>query len=126
MKDKSHPVTEPEGITDHKTAELLDSADREELEQLREEIARRDKADKDKAELEERIAGSLVINLPPAAGRAIHLAGKAYKHGQTVSVDNNTKWALEEVMRRCWSHEASLHEPEQGRQRKAQHLSGRN
>jgi hypothetical protein len=92
--------------------EILADAEREELEQLRAERDARIITEKAIAEAELKAATSVAINLPPAAGRGIHIAGREYLHGHIYQVDNNTKWALEEAERRCWAHESSLHESE--------------
>lgn len=91
---------------------ILADADREELEQLRAERDARNAADKVLQEAEKRAASSVTLNLPPAAGKGIHLAGRMFYHGHTYQVANDVKWALEEAERRCWAHESSLHESE--------------
>lgn len=91
---------------------ILNSAEREELEQLRSERDTRESEEKKKTDAEKRAATSVTLNLPPAAGKGIHLAGQMYYHGRTYQVSNDIKWALEECERRCWAHEASLHESE--------------
>jgi hypothetical protein len=97
---------------DDLSQEVLNSAEREELEQLRSERDAREKSDQLLLEAEKRAATSVTLNLPPAAGKGIHMAGKMYYHGQTYNVSNDIKWALEECERRCWAHESSLHESE--------------
>ncbi len=97
---------------------VLADAEREELEQLRAERDARAATDKLLAEAEKRAATSITLNLPPAAGKGIHLAGKMYYHGQSYQVSNDLKWALEEAERRCWAHEASLHESENSGRKK--------
>ena len=92
--------------------EILSSADREELEELRAERDARKRADKAIEEAAKREATSITLDLPPAAGKGIQIAGKTYFHGMTYQVSNDLKWSLEEQQRRCWAHESSLHESE--------------
>lgn len=95
------------------TAEsVLADAEREELEQLRAERDARIERDNAIEAAQKAIATSITLNLPPAAGNSIQIAGKKYFHGQSYQVTNDLKWVLEEAERRCWSHEASLHESE--------------
>lgn len=109
-EDQSEDITEKE--YDLKPDAILADADREELEQLRAERDTRIAADKVRIELEKRAATAVTMDLPPAAGRGIVLAGTEYLHGRTYQVSNDTKWTLEEAQRRCWAHESSLHESE--------------
>ncbi len=97
-------------ITD--TNQILADADREELEQLRAERDARLKTEKALEEASKKAALAITLNLPPAAGKGIQLAGRMYYHGHTYHVPNDVKWALEEAERRCWAHESSLHESE--------------
>lgn len=113
MRTKNEEVKDPmSGDEPDYPAEILDSAEREELEQLRAERDARNLSEKTLIDAAKRAAESITLNLPPAAGKGIVMAGKMFHHGQTYQVDNNTKWALEEAERRCWAHEASLHESE--------------
>lgn len=113
MRTKSEEVKDPmSGDEPDYPAEILDSAEREELEQLRSERDARAATDKAIQEANKRSAESITLNLPPAAGRSIIMAGREFLHGRSYQVDNSTKWALEEAERRCWAHEASLHESE--------------
>jgi hypothetical protein len=113
MRTKSEPQREDEQAVETVfPVDVLADADREELEQLRAERDARLITEKVIAEAELKAATSVTINLPPAAGRGIHIAGREYLHGHTYQVDNNTKWTLEESERRCWAHESSLHESE--------------
>lgn len=108
-EDEGVAVSEPETLNPDV---LLADADREELELLRAERDARnakDKAVEDAAKLQ---ATSITLNLPPAAGKGITLAGRQYLHGRSYQVSNDVKWALEECERRCWAHESSLHESE--------------
>jgi hypothetical protein len=89
---------------------ILADADREELEQLRAERDARNSRDKAIEDAQKKEATSCTINLPPAAGNFISVAGNQYFHGKSYQVSNDLKWVLEEAQRRCWSHEASLHE----------------
>lgn len=93
-------------------ATVLPDADREELEQLRAERDERIAAEKIQADAAKLAATSITLNLPPAAGRGIRVAGREYLHGRNYQVPNDVKWALEEAERRCWAHESSLHESE--------------
>jgi hypothetical protein len=107
--EKEDGVSEPEILN---VDAVLSDADREELEQLRNERDERkakDKTIEDQAKIE---AISITLNLPPAAGKGITLAGRQYLHGRSYQVTNDVKWALEECERRCWAHESSLHESE--------------
>lgn len=98
---------------------ILADADREELEQLRAERDARIQAEKTLEEAAKRAATSITLNLPPAAGKGIHMAGRMYMHGHSYQVSNDVKWALEEAERRCWAHESSLKESEnKGRQQR--------
>lgn len=108
MKTK---IEEEQALTEEQYGMLRD-AEREELEQLRAERDVRELTEKKRIDAEQRAATSITLNLPPAAGRGIHLAGKMYYHGQTYNVSNDVKWTLEECERRCWAHESSLHESE--------------
>lgn len=92
--------------------EIISSAEREELEELRAERAARLKAEQLLEEAARIDSTSITLDLPPAAGTGIKVAGKTYFHGMTYQVTNDLKWSLEEQMRRCWAHEASLHESE--------------
>ena|ERR1700690_1280878 len=104
---------------------VLDAADREELEQLRAERDARLLADKAEEEAAKIARTSVTMNLPPAAGKGIHIAGKMYFHGHTYQVSNDLKWTLEECERRCWAHEASLHESEnKGRKQRRAYVAG--
>lgn len=108
-------VVERPVMEDHFAA--LSAADREELEQLRAEREVRLEAQRLSNEAAVRAATTITLNLPPAAGKGIQMAGRMYEHGHSYPVTNEQKWALEEAERRCWSHEASLHESE-NKQRK--------
>ena len=108
MKSKENEISQSLGNAD----EILNSAEREELEQLRAERDLRESEETKKIEAEKQAATSITLNLPPAAGKGIHLAGRMYYHGHTYQVSNDIKWALEECERRCWAHESSLHESE--------------
>lgn len=92
--------------------QLLDDAEREELEELRAERDARINRDKAIEEAARKAATSITLDLPPAAGTHIQIAGKRYYHGMSYQVPNDLKWAMEEVQRRCWAHESSLHESE--------------
>lgn len=119
VKEPVEPATESDAVSVLGTAEILADAEREELEQLRAERDARLLAEKALKEAESRAATSVTLNLPPAAGKGIQMAGREYLHGRTYQVDNNTKWQLEEAQRRCWAHESSLHESEnKGRQKR--------
>lgn len=99
--------------------QLLNDAEREELEELRNERDARLRKDKAIADAELKAATAVTLNLPPAAGKGIQIAGKMYYHGRSYQVSNDLKWALEEAERRCWAHESSLHESEnKGRQQR--------
>ena len=89
---------------------ILADAEREELEQLRAERDARLVREKMIEEVQKKAATSVTLNLPPAAGNFVNIAGNRYLHGQTYQVSNDLKWVLEEAERRAWSHEASLHE----------------
>lgn len=91
---------------------ILADAEREELEQLRAERDARMARDKAIEEAQKKESASITMDLPPAAGKGIQVAGKTYFHGKSYQVSNDLKWVLEEAQRRCWSHEASLHESE--------------
>lgn len=118
VQEPVEPATES-GISALGAESILADAEREELEQLRAERDARLLAEKSLADAEKRAASSVTLNLPPAAGKGIQMAGREYLHGRTYQVDNNTKWALEEAERRCWAHESSLHESEnKGRQKR--------
>jgi hypothetical protein len=91
---------------------ILADAEREELEQLRAERDARIARDIAIEDAQKKAATSITLNLPPAAGKGIQVAGKTYFHGQSYQVTNDLKWVLEEAERRCWAHEASLHESE--------------
>lgn len=114
MRTKSTEVKEevqtPEQGVTHEV--VLADAEREELEQLRAERDARLIAEKAIQEAEKRSASSVTLNLPPAAGKGVQLGGRMYYHGHSYQVTNDVKWALEEVERRCWAHESSLHESE--------------
>lgn len=112
------------GDGEQTVSQLMDDADRQELESLRAEIARRDKAQADLVEAQKRADMAVTIDLPPAGGAGINLNGKLYRHGQTYFVTNDIKWVLEEQMNRVRSHEASLHAPETSRKRRNAQLSG--
>lgn len=88
------------------------SAELAELAELRAEKAAREEAAEKQKEFELKAATSVTINVPPAAGKGITLAGMQYLHGRTYQVSNDTKWALEEAQNRCWAHEHSLKESE--------------
>lgn len=92
--------------------EILNRAEREELEELRAEREARKQAEKAIAEAELRALTSVTLNLPPAAGKGVQVAGRTYYHGKTYQVPTDLKWVLEEVERRAWAHESSLHESE--------------
>lgn len=98
--------------TDGAYASVLIDAEREELELFRAERDKRVKIEELAAEAARKAATSVTINLPPAAGNSIRMSGSEFLHGRTYQVSNDVKWALEEVERRCWSHESSLHESE--------------
>lgn len=91
---------------------ILDDAEREELELLRSERDARIARDKAIEEAQKVEATSVTVDLPPAGGNSIRVAGKSYFHGKSYQVSNDLKWVLEEAQRRCWSHESSLHESE--------------
>lgn len=93
-------------------AEVLNDAEREELEQLRAEREARLVRDRLEAESQKIEAEKITINLPPAGGKGLRVNGRDYLHGRTYHVANDLKWTLEEMERRCWAHEASLHESE--------------
>lgn len=92
------------------TETILADADREELEQLRAERDARLIREKAIEDAQKKEATSVTINLPPAGGNFLSVAGNQYFHGKSYQVSNDLKWVLEEAQRRCWSHEASLHE----------------
>lgn len=105
-------------------ASVLLNAEREELEALRNEKADRMEAEMRREKAEKVAAESITIDLPPAAGVGINLAGVRYTHGRSYQVDNSTKWAIEEAQRRAWAHEASLKESEnKGRAKRRAYLS---
>lgn len=108
MRTKSEDLKEVEVQTSADT--VLDDAEREELELLRAERDGRIARDKAIEAAQKKEATSCTINLPPAAGNFISVAGNQYFHGKSYQVSNDLKWVLEEAQRRCWSHEASLHE----------------
>lgn len=112
VQEPDQPATESDAVSVLGADAILADAEREELEQLRAERDARLAADKALVEAEKRAASSVTMNLPPAAGKGVTMAGREYLHGRTYQVDNNTKWALEEAERRCWAHESSLHESE--------------
>lgn len=114
MRTKREVETE---VTDDIAVELnatamMDDADREELEQLRAERDARIARDEAQKVIEAKAATSVTLNLPPAAGKGVTIAGREYLHGRTYQVSNDLKWALEECERRCWAHESTLHESE--------------
>jgi hypothetical protein len=119
-KDDKDPVTGTvTPMAEIAVEELLTSAEREELEELRSERDKRMQSDKAAKEAEIRAATSITLDLPPAAGKGIQMAGKMYYHGRNYQVSNDVKWSLEEAQRRCWAHESSLHESEnKGRQQR--------
>ena len=103
---------------------VLADAEREELEQLRAERDARVITEKALVEAEKRLATSVTINLPPAAGKGIQIAGRMYYHGHSYQVSNDLKWTLEEQERRAWAHESSLHESEnKGRKQRRAYVS---
>lgn len=103
--------TKSEVVEDQVSPEIiLADAEREELELLRAERDARLARDKAIADAQKKEATSITINLPPAAGNFLSVAGNQYFHGKSYQVSNDLKWVLEEAQRRCWSHEASLHE----------------
>lgn len=116
MRTKSEEVKEVERgdgeNSDGAYESVLADAEREELEQFRAEREIRIKHEEEVLEAAKREAISITLNLPPAAGNGIHLAGREFLHGRTYQVTNDVKWALEEAERRCWAHESSLHESE--------------
>lgn len=91
---------------------ILADAEREELEQLRADRDERLARDKALEAAQKAAATSVTLDLPPAAGNSINVAGNKYFHGKSYQVTNDLKWVIEEAMRRCWSHESSLHESE--------------
>lgn len=112
VQEPIEQATESDAVSVLGADSILADAEREELEQLRAERDARITAEKALIEAEKRAASSVTMNLPPAAGKGITMAGREYLHGRTYQVDNNTKWGLEEAERRCWAHESSLHESE--------------
>lgn len=100
--------TEIEDQNDEDPPDL--AADMAELAELRADKLEREAAAELLAEQEQKAATSVTMDLPPAAGKGITMAGRMFVHGQTYEVTNDIKWGLEEAMRRCWSHEASLKE----------------
>jgi len=89
---------------------VLNDAEREELEQLRAEREVRMAAQKAQELAVKNNLHKIRLDLPPAAGNYINIAGKLFYNGKEYEVSNDMKWQLEEAERRCWSHEASLHE----------------
>lgn len=123
-QEPNQSVTESDNSNVLSADAILADADREELEQLRAERDARVVAEKVLAEAEKRNATSVTINLPPAGGKGIQVAGRMYYHGQTYVVSNDLKWTLEEQERRCWAHESSLHESEnKGRKQRRAYVS---
>ncbi|MES2730026.1 MAG: hypothetical protein V4621_08050 [Pseudomonadota bacterium] len=110
MKLDKNAVVEDVVIADPDV--ILSDAEREELEELRAERDQRIAAKRAAEEIEKKGLLSVTLNLPPAAGKGITLAGREYLHGRTYVVNNDVKWAIEEAERRCWAHESSLHESE--------------
>lgn len=94
------------------TVDVLNDAEREELEMLRAERAAREaeKIAADKAaELD---LHKIRLDLPAAAGLGIQVGGRMYYNGIEYTVSNDLKWVLEEAERRAWCHESSLHNSE--------------
>lgn len=123
MRTKS--VEDSETVIEDKYQDsVLADAERDELEQLRAERDARVAKEIALIEVEKRNATSVTINLPPAGGKGLQVAGKMYYHGQTYQVSNDLKWTLEEQERRCWAHESSLHESEnKGRTKRRAYVS---
>lgn len=114
MRTKSVDVKEQSEDVEEKIypVDVLSDADREELELLRAERSTRLVEEKRLAEAQKNAAEMITLNLPPAAGKGIVSGGRMFLHGRSYQVSNDVKWALEEAERRCWAHEASLHESE--------------